>query len=173
MRLGGDCVSNYTSYFDLYESLNDVGLHCDKPNITEEKHYSDAELLAELNSLLECIQTLDDYTQLVQILRNLANKLTLRFIFIFYQALVTVEIRLFKTVDMYPPMEDFMDQKIDLLLDRYEDFCYEYEKLIVDWARQNHYDTDPVKWDFIVKRNKIYADYSVLAGTIIGVFSET
>lgn len=165
-------MSNYTSYFDLYESLNDIGFHCYKPNISEGHKYTDSELLNELNSILECIQTLDDYDQLIQILKNLASKLTLRFIFIFYQALVDVEVRLFKTVDMTPPIEDFMDQKIDLLLDKYEDFCYEYEKLIVDWSKEKGYDHDPLKWNFIVRRNKIYADYTILAGKIIGVFTE-
>lgn len=165
-------MSNYTSYFKLYESLHDVGLHCEKPTISENKKYTDAELLAELDKLLSCINTLDDYDQLIDILNGLAGRLSLRFIFIFYQALVTVEERLFATVDMHPPISEFMQQKIDLLLERYSNFCYEYEKLIVEWARQNQYDKDTAKWNFIVRRNEIYTRYTILAGNIIGVFAE-
>lgn len=164
-------MSNYTSYFDLYKSLNNKGLHCDPPSMQESKKYTDDEILAELNKILSCIKTLDDYEMLIRILNGLADRLTLRFIFIFYQALVEVEVRLFETVGLHPPIQDFVDQKIDLLLSGYGDFCYAYEKLIMDWACQEGWDKDPVKWEFLVRRNQIYADYTILAGKIIGALS--
>ena len=71
---------------------------------------------------------------------------------------------------MNPPIRDIVMSHLDMLLDRYADFALALETELIDWTKKNGYFTDKVAYAFIKQRNEIYADYVVLAGSIINVF---
>lgn len=92
----------------------------------------------------------------------------MRFLYIFFQALVLVEIRVWNSAGMDIPMDKIMDKHIELLLDEYVQFAYNLEKEIVDWTKQMGYFDNEEKYAFIKRRNAIYAKYITMAGEILG-----
>lgn len=158
---------SYTSFFTLSEELKDNGFEVTNPSLVEGTEYPEEDLRESLETILSCIQTLKDYRCLVDILVEMRDRITLYFLYIFYQALASVEERVWASAGMHPPVRELIDSNIDLLLDKYAEYVYALEKGLVDWTKENGYFDDPEKYEFIKERNNIYADYSVLAGEII------
>lgn len=160
-------MANYTNYFTLSAELNAVGLDAPTPTLQEDKEYLQEDLQKELEDILKCIKTLDDYETLVDILESLKDRITLRFLYIFYQALVSVEERVWDAAGMHPPIRKLVEENIDLLLDEYEDFILRLETELVQWSKDTGHFDDDTDYEFLCRRNSIYARYSVLAGEII------
>lgn len=158
---------SYTNYFTLSHELQEVGFSAPTPALTEGMNYSEEDLRSALEEILGCINTLDDYSTLVDILNGMKDRITLRFLYIFYQALASVEERVWASAGMHPPIRELVDDHIDLLLDQYTDYILVLEQGLVDWTKENGFFDDPVAYEFILKRNQIFAKYSVLAGEII------
>lgn len=171
-----DGMSDETAFFvTISDKLADNGkqlpIDLTDSQLTDESSMcglSDEELLAKLNAVLECIKTLEDYEMLISILKDMKDMLTVRILRIFFEALVPVEQRVWATQGMYPPVDKYVDELIDNLLDNYRAFAYGLEQRLIDWTKEMGYFNDPEKKAFLVKRNKIYADYIVLAGEFIG-----
>lgn len=164
-------VSSETAFFvTLDTNLTDKGKH-PSLTVTETESFAgltDEDLLSKLNMLLVCIKTLGDYELLISILQDMKDMLTVRILRIFFEALVPVEQRVWASQGMYPPVADYVDELIDNLLDNYLNFAYGLEERLVNWTKENGFYSDPAKKDFLVRRNKIYAEYIVLAGEFIG-----
>lgn len=158
---------SYTSFFTLSKELENNGFEVKSPTLVEGTEYPEEDLRATLENILSCVQTLDDYRCLVDILVEMRDRITLYFLYIFYQALASVEERVWASEGMNPPVRELIDSNIDLLLDEYAEYVYILEKGLVDWTKENGFFDDPEKYAFIKERNKIYADYSVLAGEVI------
>ncbi len=178
-------MAEATSIFgSLAKGLQEKGLNPSEPQIETQGVLSDAEILAELNKLLACIKNLDDYEQLIVIMDSLRSSMSLRFMFIFFEAMVFVEIRVWGSAGMRIPMEEIMDHNIDMLADEYRQFTklvdddstswdvkggffYNLEKEIIEWTKKMGYFYDPQKFAFIKRRNGIYANYIVRTSTLI------
>lgn len=160
-------MADYTNYFTLSEGLNEIGLDAPAPTLKDGGEYSETDLLSALEEILKCINTLDDYDKLVDILEEMRDRITLYFLYIFYQALASVEERVWGSAGMHPPIREYVDDNLDLLLEKYDAFVYELEKALVQWSKDKGFFQDPEKYEFIRRRNDIYARYSVLAGEII------
>ena len=161
-------MATYTSFFILSESLAERGIGTKKPELTK-KHYTEAELLKELSEILLEIKTLEDYRTLIQIIHNIPG-LSLQFLYVFFQALIPVEIRVWNTQGMNPPFQEALEANLHLLLDDYTTFVLNLEEQVTTWAKTNGYFDNDDTYNFILERNKIYADYVTLAGTIIDAF---
>lgn len=148
--------------------MQHAGFETSTPMLESSNVYTDEQILAELNKLLQCINTLDDYEQLIDIIDSSRAIFSMRFLYIFFQALVEVEKRIWHSAGMDLPIDKIMDTHIDLLLDKYTDFAYSLEKDIVDWTKQNGFFDKPNYYAFIKRRNAIYARYIVIAGEIMG-----
>lgn len=167
-------MTEYTTFFSIYEKMQESDIRVDEmPQDKFEEIYtmSDEELLAALKDLLKGIQTLDDYQTLVEILDSLAERITLRFLYVFFQALVDVEERIWARAGMHPPIAKIMDEHIDLLLTEYTTFAYELEKALVGWTKETGNFNDPKKYEFIQRRNSIYSNYIIFVGKVIDAFS--
>lgn len=160
-------MTGYSSIFTLQKEMQAIGFDT-HTEIEPSKAYTDKELLDELNKILSCINTLEDYAQLIDIIDKLRSVISLRFLYLFFQALVVVEMRIWHSAGMDIPMDKIMDQNIDLLLDEYLKFAYNLESAVVDWTKANGYFDDDKKYSFIKRRNEIYARYIVIAGEILG-----
>lgn len=160
-------MTGYSSIFTLQKEMQEVGFNT-HIEIEPTKAYTDEELLSKLNNLLSCINTLDDYAQLIDIIDSLRSVISLRFLYLFFQALVVVEMRIWHSAGMDIPMDKIMDENIDLLLDEYLKFAYNLESTVVKWTKENGYFYDDEKYAFIRRRNEIYARYIVIAGEILG-----
>ena len=179
-----------TSIFGSFaRGLQEKGLNPVEQELDTQKVLSDAEIIDRLNKLFECIKTLDDYEQLIIIMDSLRSSMSLRFMFLFFEALVFVEIRIWGNAGMEIPMEEIMDHNIDLLSDEYKQFTrlvdddetvwdikggffYNLEKEIIDYTKEKGYFYDPEKYAFIKRRNSIYANYIVRASSIISAKSD-
>ena len=163
----------YTDFFTkLREGLIDGGIDASAtPTVEEEVAATggnDIDILAALKVVLAPIKTIDDYEELVSIMESLADQITIRFLAMFFEVLVEVEERVWmNSVNKCPPIRDIYDKNCDLLLDNYEEFAYNYEKAIVDWTKQDGMFDDPGQYKFIVRRNRIYARYIVIAQSIL------
>ncbi len=160
-------MASYTSYFSLYHGLQDTGLKVVTPRLKEGESYSDEEQLETLDEILSCINTLDDYDSLITILEEMESQITLRFLYFFFEALSSVEERVWKSAGMEPPVRDLIEDNLDLLLDNYIDFVQIVEGGLIQWTKEQGYFDDEEKYDFIKRRNEIYARYVVLAGKVI------
>lgn len=158
----------YTSYFTLSQILQEEGYKAPTPVLKEEKEYSEEDLRAELERILEPICTLEDYKKLIDIISEMREQITLMFLYVFFLALASVEERVWASVGMKPPVRQFIEENIDLLLDQYLQYAYNLEKSIIDWAKETGNFEDPTKYEFMLERNKIYGEYVTLAGEIIG-----
>lgn len=161
-------MANYSTVFTLQQEMQSAGFSAKPPLLEETKVYTDEQILNELNKLLSCIETLDDYEQLIDIIDKSRCIFSMRFLYLFFQALVDVEIRIWSSVGMNIPMDKLMDDHIDLLLDEYEQFAYNLEKDIVAWTKENGFFDNADTYAFIKRRNSIYARYIVIAGEIMG-----
>lgn len=164
-------MAQYTNYFTLYNELQDYGFETAAISIREDKVYSDEDLLASLEEILRCINTLDDYRTLIDILTGMRDQISLRFLYIFFQALGSVEQRVWATEGMTPPVKEIIEKNMDLLLDNYSEFVLRLETELAGWAKTNGYFDDDKTYAFICERNKIYSDYVILAGGIIDAFN--
>lgn len=160
-------MANYTSVFTLQQEMQHAGFVTETPMLEESHTYTDEQILAELNKLLQCINTLDDYEQLINIIDTSRAIFSMRFLYIFFQALVEVEKRIWKAAGIDLPIDKIMDKHIDLLLDKYTEFAYNLEKDIVDWTKENGYFDKPEYYAFIKRRNSIYSRYIIIAGEIM------
>lgn len=176
-------MAETTSIFgSLVKGLQEKGLNPTEPQIEKTKILTDAEILAELNKLFACINNIDDYEQLISLMDTLRSSMSLRFMFLFFEALVPVEIRVWGSAGMDIPMEEIMEHNIDLLSDEYKHFTklidddnatwdvkggffYNLEKEIVGWTKKMGYFYDQEKYQFIKRRNNIYATYIVRASS--------
>lgn len=161
-------MANYTSVFTLQQEMQHAGFETTTPMLEETRTYTDEQILAELNKLLRCINTLDDYEQLINIIDTSRAIFSMRFLFIFFQALVEVEKRIWSAAGMNLPIDAIMDEHIDLLLDQYTEFAYNLEKDIVSWTKDNGFFDKPDFYEFIKRRNAIYSRYIIIAGEIMG-----
>lgn len=158
----------YSSIFTLHEEMQNAGFSTEMPYLEKTTTHTDDQILAELNKLLGCIETLDDYEQLIDIIDNSRRIFSMRFLYLFFQALVAVEMRIWRSAGMDIPMDKIMDEHIDLLLDKYESFAYLLEKDIVAWTKENGFFDRSDTYEFIKRRNSIYAKYITIAGEIMG-----
>lgn len=162
-----------TTFFALYSGLTSNGLTSasedkEKDSKKDVSGLTNQEILRILNEMLSDIKTLEDYRYLVDIVTDIADCITPRVLYIFFQALVPVEERIWHSAGMNPPIADFMDDQIDMLLDEYTTFAVKLETSLYEWAVSHGYTEDPDKLNFILKRNEIYQDYIVFAGIIMG-----
>ena len=152
----------YTDFFTkLREGLIDGGIDASITPTAEEEVAAtggdDIDILAALKVVLA-----------PSIMESLADQITIRFLAMFFEVLVEVEERVWmNSVNKCPPIRDIYDKNCDLLLDNYEEFAYNYEKAIVDWTKQDGMFDDPEQYKFIVRRNRIYARYIVIAQSIL------
>lgn len=160
-------LANYTSVFTLQQEMQNAGFEAATPAFESTKVYTDEQILDELNKLLLCINTLDDYEELINIIDKLRAIFSMRFLYIFFKALVQVEKRIWNAAGMPLPIDRIMDTHIDLLLEKYTDFAYNLEKDIVAWTKENGFFDKPEYYSFIKRRNTIYARYIVIAGEIM------
>lgn len=159
-----------TTFFTLCDNLNKEGVTVAKADITSGKEtweMTDEELLQALNKILSGVNTLDDYKILVTVVSDLADCITMRFLYVFFQALVPVEERIWGNAGMHPPIAKIMDENIDLLLSEYTEFAYNLEAALVGWTKKNGYFSNPEKHAFIARRNEIYGEYITFAGKVI------
>lgn len=157
----------YTGYFVLQKKMQEHNVPCEPMTISEPKEYEDEQLVTQLNMLLSRITTLDEYSALITILSDMKYMISLRFLSIFFEALVNVEDRVWASAGMHPPIRELYDKYCDYLLDDYCTFVYKLESALVDWTKENGYFDNPEKYEFIERRNKIYADYITLVGEVI------
>ena len=158
-------MTTLTSFFVLSDTLEQHGIESIKPVQTKQK-YTEEELLAELNDILSGINTLDDNQTLINILQDIPG-ISLRFLYVFFQALVPVEMRIWKTAGMEPPFEKALDENLHLLLDDYVTFVLNLESTITTWARSNGFFDNDITYAFIKRRNEIYAAYVTFVGKVI------
>lgn len=164
-------MADYTNYFSISTALRENGVQSAEPHLVETKKYSDDELLDQLNNILKDIRDLRGYNTLITIIEDMAEQLSLHFLFIFFQALVVVEERVWASQGMHPPIQEFMEDNIDLLLDQYAEFCLKLEEELIAWTKQNGMFDLPDKHAFITERNAIFAKYVCAAGKAIDVLS--
>lgn len=164
-----------TTFFDVYKQMKSEGLEVD-PNYAKSENskkllveLSDEDILKELDKLFIDISTIEDYRILVNVITDIKTSLTVRVLYALFQALISVEERVWASAGMHPPIRDIVMSHLDMLLDRYADFALVLETELIDWTKKNGYFTDKVAYAFIKQRNEIYADYVVLAGSIINV----
>lgn len=164
-------MAQYTNFFTVYEELQERGLEGATPVLKEEVSYSEEDLQKSLESTLSCIKTLDDYTILIDVIESLQDQITLRFLYIFFQALGGVEERIWASAGMHPPIRKIIDDNLDLLLDEYTEFVLRLDRDIVAWAKHEGYFEMDDKYEFMKRRNSIYGRYAVIAGKIINACS--
>ena len=161
-----------TTFFDVYKQMESEGLEVDTNYAKSENskkllvELSDNDILKELDKLFIGISTIENYRILINVITDIKASLTVRVLYALFQALISVEER----AGMHPPIRDIVMSHLDMLLDRYADFALALETELIDWTKKNGYFTDKVAYAFIKQRNEIYADYVVLAGSIINVF---
>lgn len=165
-----------TTFFDVYKQMESEGLEVDTNYAKSENskkllvELSDDDILKELDKLFIGISTIEDYRILINVITDIKASLTVRVLYALFQALISVEERVWASAGMHPPIQDIVISHLDMLLDRYADFALALETELIDWTKKNGYFTDKVAYAFIKQRNEIYADYVVLAGSIINVF---
>lgn len=171
-------MTNLTTFFDIYEQMQGHNLSV-AAEYTKSEHcntylveLSESDLLAEFEELFKNISTLKEYRGLVDVIIDIKESLTIRVLYVLFQALVSVEERVWATADMYPPVRDIVMSHIDMLLDRYSEFALALESDLVAWTKEKGYFSDPAKYAFIAERNAIYSDYIVLAGSVINAFAD-
>lgn len=163
----------YTDFFtQLREGLVDSGIEAtavsEAEPVQDVSQNEDIDILAALKSVLAPIKTIDDYEVLVSIMESLTDQITLRFLAMFFDALVEVEERVWwNSAGKRPPIREIYEANCDLLLDNYEEFAYNYEKALVDWTKEDGMFDDPELYKFIVRRNRIYARYIVIAQKVL------
>lgn len=148
----------------LKTQLKEGGLETDVEFAVREKtYYSDEELFAELSAILQPIKTLKDYESLVDIILELENQITLRFVAIFFKGLVDVEERVWANSGYPLNIRPIFASLEDCLIDNFGTFLYEYEKSIIDITKEKGWFDTQDGYAFICKRNEIYAKYVVMA----------
>lgn len=163
-------MPKYTGYFSSLHSAiesSDLGIRTEPVTTPVKDVYSDEELLDELRKLFSHINTLEKYKELVRIFYEIRESITLRFLYLVFEALVEVEERVWGNSGYHPPLQDIYDKYNYLLLDNYDEFVYNYEKEIIAWTKKEGIFDDDTGYDFINQRNAIYTDYVTLAGEIL------
>ncbi len=122
----------------------------------------------DINEVLAPIKTIEDYEMLVGIMESMSHLITARFLTMFFDALVTLEERVWaNSAGKYPPIRNIYDRYSDCLLDNYREFVYNYERDLIDWTKKDGMFYDPKLYKFIQKRNDIYARYVVIADSVL------
>lgn len=171
-------MTSLTTFFDIYEQMREHSLSVATEYTDSERcntylvELSEADLLAEFEELFKNISTLKEYRGLIDVITEIKESLTIRVLYVLFQALVSVEERVWATADMYPPVRNIVMSHIDMLLDRYSEFALALENDLVTWTKEKGYFNDPVKYAFITERNAIYSDYIILAGSVINAFAD-
>lgn len=159
--------SEYTTYFNLHDAVVSITPEAKPLHMTETKVYTDDELLQQLNEMFEGISNITEYEQLIDILKNMKSRITLRFLYILFEALAVVEVRVWASEGMEIPILDIFYDAQEYLLDECEAFIYNYEKSIIDWTKENGYFNDDEKYKFIHRRNQIYSEYAMIARDVL------
>lgn len=159
----------YTGYFSsLYEALRDKDLVPAMASpVAQNGPLSDEDLLNELRQLLAGISTLEQYRTLIETFHAIRSDITLRFLYVMFQALVEVEERVWASQGYHPPLRTIFGRYEDLLLDNYVQFIEAYEREIIAWTKeQGIFDTDD-GYHFVDTRNEIYTQYVLIAAEIL------
>lgn len=156
-----------TSYFDrLAVAMVDNGLSEEvstpaKPVVTTK------DIRAMLDKMFSCIDSLEKYNILIDVIASLRDHITLKFLTIMFDALAPMEERVWANEGYPIPVQEIYNANSHLLLDCYKQFAFDYNRDITDYAKSHGITDTAAGQEFLAERTAIYSKYIILAGEVI------